>query len=47
MELVPSEDGFEIGGVKYGGYKEELLRIEPADFSSWPEGTSEHIFGDV
>ena len=47
LELVPSEDDLEIGGVKYGDYKEELLRIEPADFSSWPEGTPEHIFGDV
>ena len=47
LELVPSEDDLEIGGVKYGDYKEELLRIEPADFSSWPEGTLEHIFGDV
>ena len=27
--------------------KEELLRIEPVDFRSWPEGTPEHIFGDV
>ncbi len=34
LELVPSEDDLEIGGVKYGDYKEELLRIEPADFSS-------------
>ena len=47
LELVPSEDDLEIGGVKYGDYKEDLLRIEPADFSSWPEGTPEHIFGDV
>ena len=47
LELVPSEDGLEIGVVKYEVYKEELLRIEPADFSSWPEGTPEHIFGDV
>ena len=47
LELVPAEDYLEIGGVKYGDYKEELLRIEPADFSSWPEGTPEHIFGDV
>ena len=47
LELVPSEDDLEIGGVKYGDYKEELLRIEPAVFSSWPEGTPEHIFGDV
>ena len=47
LELVPSEDDLEIGGVKHGDYKEELLRIEPADFSSWPEGTPEHIFGDV
>ena len=47
LELVPSEDELEIGGVKYGDYKEELIRIEPADFSSWPEGTPEHIFGDV
>ena len=41
------EDDFEIGGVMYGDYKEELLRIEPADFSSWPDGTPEHIFGDI
>ena len=50
LELVPAEDYLEIGGVKYGkygDYKEELLRIEPADFRSWPEGTPEHIFGDV
>ena len=47
LELVPAEEYLEIGGVKYGDYKEELLRIEPADFSSWPEGTPEHIFGDV
>ena len=47
LELVPAEDYLEIGGVKYGDCKEELLRIEPADFSSWPEGTPEHIFGDV
>ena len=33
--------------VKYEDYKEELLRIEPADFSSWSEGTPEHTFGDV
>ena len=29
LELVPAEDYLEIGGVKYGDYKEELLRIEP------------------
>ena len=47
LGFVLSEDDLEIGGVKYGDYKEELLRIEPADFSCWPEGTPEHIFGDV
>ena len=47
LELVPSEDDLEIGGVKHGDYKEELLRIVPADFRSWPDGTHEHIFGDV
>ena len=47
FELVPTEDDFEIGGVRYGDYKEELLRIEPADFSCWPDGTPEHIFGDI
>lgn len=44
---VPTEDDFEIGRVWYGDYKEELLRIEPADFSCWPDGTPEHIFGDI
>ena len=47
LEFVPSEDDLEIGGVKYGDYKEELLRIEPVDFSIWQEGTPEHILGDV
>lgn len=47
LELVPAEDDLEIGGVKYGDYKEDLLRIEPTGFSIWPEGTPEHIFGDV
>ena len=47
LELVPAEDYLEIGGVKYVDYKEELLRIEPTDLRSWPEGTPDHIFGDV
>ena len=47
FELVPTEDDLEIGGVRYGDYKENLLRIEPADFSSWPDGTPEHIFGGI
>ncbi len=47
LELASAEGYLGIGGVKYGDYKEELLKIEPADFSSWPEGTPEHIFGDV
>ena len=33
-ELVRAEDYLEIGGVKYEDCKEELLRIEPADFRS-------------
>ena len=47
LELIPSEDDLEIGGVKYEDYKEELLRIEPADFRSRPEEKPKHIFGDV
>ena len=47
LELVPEEDDLEIGGVKYGEYKTELFRLEPEDFLLWPEGTPEHIFGDV
>ena len=47
FELVPTEDDLEVGGVRYGDYKENLLRIEPADFSSWPDGTPEHIFGGI
>ncbi len=46
LGLVPAEDYLEIGGVKYRDYREELLRIDPADFRSWPEGTPEHILGD-
>ena len=43
LERAPAEGNL----VKYEDYKEELLRIEPADFSSWLEGTPEHTFGDV
>ncbi len=39
FELVSAEDYLEIGGVRYGDYKETLLRIEPAVFRSWFEGT--------
>lgn len=46
FELVLSEDALEIGDVKYEDYKEEFFRLEPEDFL-WPEGTLEHIFGDV
>ena len=47
LELIPEEDDLEIGGVKYGEYKTELFRLEPEDFLLWPEGTPEHIVGDV
>ena len=47
FELVLTEDDFIIGGVKYGDYKEDLLRVGPAPFDSWPDGTPEHLFGDI
>ena len=47
FELVPVEDYLEIGGVKYGEYKEVLLRIESSDSNNWPVGFPEHIFGGV
>ena len=47
LEIAPADDYLEIRGIKYGDYKEELLRIEPAAFCYWPGGIPAHIFGDV